>query len=106
MWAQNKGSENAGPVDSGGHKDLGSDPSTSFGGPSVWESSGKPRMLLSSVRTLILYWSGLDNQDPQMAKHTTKAIVHVFIVSNCVMFIILEWTVQVNVFLIKKSTME
>ena len=32
------------------------------------------------------------------AEHTTQGIVHVCIVSNCVMFIILEWTVQVNVF--------
>ncbi len=46
------------------------------------------------------------NMDLLIPQHTTQAIVHVFIVSHCVMLIILEWTVQVNVFLIKNSTMK
>ena len=41
----NRGSKTVRPV---GHRDLRSDPDTSFAGPNVRERSRKPRMLLSS----------------------------------------------------------
>ncbi len=43
----NRGSETAAPVSLARHRDLRSDPGTSFAGPNVRESPGNPRLFFS-----------------------------------------------------------